>query len=78
MLRILGYLVLASGLAAIWMFHTGWKIKHPGEPWPRMAVFSFGGVLLAGVGLISNHMTVAIVGGVLWLLGRVSGGKPAR
>jgi hypothetical protein len=65
--KMLGFAVILATLLAAFIFHLGWRNSNPDGFWPLFAVLGFGGVLLAGAGLIIGSV-LAVIGGVLCYL----------
>jgi hypothetical protein len=76
-LKLLGFaVVIATALCAI-LYHMGWRNDHPDGFWPLRAVLGFGGVLMAGTGLIFGSLMLLVVGMLAYLGGLIMRADPA-
>ncbi len=71
MLTLLGILVALSAVMGAFVFHLGWRSKHPGERWPVGAALSFGGGLLGAAGLVLGSWVLVAGGAGLYILARI-------
>jgi hypothetical protein len=61
-IKILGVAVVIATLLTALLYHMGWRNDHPNGFWPTSALVGFGGILLAGTGLIIGSLLAIIVG----------------
>jgi hypothetical protein len=54
-------IVIVTILAAV-LYHLGWRTDHPEGFWPTRSLVGFGGILLAGAGLIVGSVILFILG----------------
>ena len=60
--KAIGIAVVLATLLAALLYHLGWRNDHPNDLWPTRSIVGFGGILLAGVGLILGSVVLLIVG----------------
>lgn len=60
--KILGFAIVVATLLTALLYHLGWRNDHPEGFWPTRALVGFGGILLAGTGLIIASPLAIIVG----------------
>ena len=54
-------IVIVTLLAAV-LYHLGWRNDHPEGFWPTRSLVGFGGIFLAGTGLILSSVMLFILG----------------
>ena len=60
--KILGIAIVVATLLTALLYHLGWRNDHPEGFWPTRSLVGFGGILLAGTGLIIGSLLAVIVG----------------
>ena len=60
--KAIGIAIVIVTLLAALLYHLGWRNDHPSGFWPTRSVVGFGGILLAGVGLILGSVILVILG----------------
>ncbi len=76
MLMLLGFLMIVLVIPSAWMFHAGWRRRHPEEGWPLGAILSFGAPVVAGAGLVVGSWVTVLTGVLLWAMARLAFPKP--
>jgi cytochrome c oxidase assembly factor CtaG len=70
MWKLLGIGIALLAAMGAFVFHLGWRSRHPGQPWPLGAVLSFAGGFLGAAGLVVGSWLVTAGGVALWVAAR--------
>jgi hypothetical protein len=60
--KAIGIAIVVVTLLAALLYHLGWRNDHPNGFWPTRSLVGFGGILLAGIGLIVGSVLLVILG----------------
>lgn len=60
--KAIGIAIVVVTLLAALLYHLGWRNDHPTGFWPTRSLVGFGGILLAGTGLILGSILFVILG----------------
>jgi hypothetical protein len=75
--KLLGFAIVIVTLLTALLYHLGWRNDHPDGFWPLRSLLGFGGVLLAGTGLIIGSLFFIIIGISAYFCGLAFGGSKA-
>jgi hypothetical protein len=76
--KAIGIAIVVVTLLAALLYHLGWRNDHPEGFWPTRSLVGFGGIFLAGIGLILGSVIIFIVGICAYFCSLVMGNGTAR